>query len=438
MSNNFLETEEREESGQQSSENTVSDPIALLIKTKGAGYGSAFFVCKSLIATNIHVVAGATSVSAELIDPKTDCVIKKFIVEGVTAFDGKNDLLILKTEGEGTPLSLSDSDAVQSGEIIHVIGYPSEKHKVTKGAIHSIWNNDKWLRMKVKAAKGNSGGPVLNSKGQVIAIQARGDGFYSYAIPSNALKVLTTSKLAEPLVEWNKREISHAYAYYLRGEDKYRAGHYEEAITYLDKAIHLCPDHAIFYGYRGRAKSCLGKSKAQKGNIVEAQKHYKDAIDDHAKTLQIDPKLAEAYDNRGWAQSLLGKSKAQKEDVTGAQHHYKDAICDYTEAIKLNPEAALAYNNRGYTKYLLGKSKDKEGNIEKAQKLYKEAKVDCNIAIKLEPCCAEFYYKRGEIKVVLEDLSGAKDDYSRTLKCNPNHVRARCSLQLAKERLSPE
>ena len=43
------------------------DPIALLIKAKDTGRGSGFLIQKNLIVTNIHVVAGATSVSAELV-----------------------------------------------------------------------------------------------------------------------------------------------------------------------------------------------------------------------------------------------------------------------------------------------------------------------------------------------------------------------------------
>ena len=105
----------------------LSDPAALLIQVDG-GNGSGFFVGKNLIATNIHVVAGTTSVSGKLIETQTE-----FVVEGVAAFDPKNDLVILKIVGEGTPFPLGDSNLVKSGDIVQAIGYPNRKYTLTEG-----------------------------------------------------------------------------------------------------------------------------------------------------------------------------------------------------------------------------------------------------------------------------------------------------------------
>ena len=146
----------------------ITKPIdALAENGLDPGGGSGFFVKKDLIATNIHVVAGATSVSAELRDPETNCVIKKFAVEGVTAFDAKNDLAILKIAGEGTPIFIGDSDSLQSEDIVQAIGYPNRKYEVTEGTVHGGLRNNKWIRMKVRTSDGNSGGPVLDRNGRV-------------------------------------------------------------------------------------------------------------------------------------------------------------------------------------------------------------------------------------------------------------------------------
>ena len=115
--------------------------------------GSGFFVDEDKIATNIHNVARSGPVFVKLSDKKTICAI-----EGVTAYDVENDLVVLKIAGEGTPLPLADSDKVQSGERVTAIGYPNGKYKVTQGTIQSIRNTDKWLRMKVELFGGNSGG----------------------------------------------------------------------------------------------------------------------------------------------------------------------------------------------------------------------------------------------------------------------------------------
>ena len=90
-----------------------------------------------MIATNIHVVALATSVSVELVNPKTESIIRKFAVKGVTAFDAKNDLVILKIDGEGNPLPIGDSDSVKNGDIVQAVGYPDGKYKVTVSPMYS-------------------------------------------------------------------------------------------------------------------------------------------------------------------------------------------------------------------------------------------------------------------------------------------------------------
>ena len=106
----------------------LNDPKALLIRSKGVGSGSGFFVGESLIATNIHVVAGATSISAERVGTNT-----MFTVEGVAAFDAKNDLVILKIADKGTPLPIGDSDLVQKEDLVRAKRLSQRKVRGYKG-----------------------------------------------------------------------------------------------------------------------------------------------------------------------------------------------------------------------------------------------------------------------------------------------------------------
>ena len=75
--------------------------------------GSGFFVGKDKIATNIHVVAQPGPVFAKF--SNTEKILE---VEGVAAFDVKNNLVILKLSEEGIPLPIGGSDAVQKGESV--------------------------------------------------------------------------------------------------------------------------------------------------------------------------------------------------------------------------------------------------------------------------------------------------------------------------------
>ena len=109
------------------------------------GPRAAFFVAPDKIATNIHVVAHPGPVFIKSPDKKNI-----WTVEGVTAFDVKNDLALLKIAGEdGTSSLLGDSDAVGVGDTVIATGYPGGTYKVTKGVVHRVRSNDKWLQMEI-------------------------------------------------------------------------------------------------------------------------------------------------------------------------------------------------------------------------------------------------------------------------------------------------
>lgn len=154
--------------------------------------GSGFFVKKGEIATNLHVVKGATGGYAKLIDEKT-----KYEIEGITAVDPKRDLVILKIANIRSPvLSLGNSDAVQIGEPIFVVGNPKGlEGTFSQGIISGIRKigADKILQITAPISPGSSGGPVLNQAGKVIGISVatfKGGQNLNFAIPSSYLKNL--------------------------------------------------------------------------------------------------------------------------------------------------------------------------------------------------------------------------------------------------------
>ncbi|MCG9134823.1 trypsin-like peptidase domain-containing protein, partial [Candidatus Poribacteria bacterium] len=274
----------------------LSDSASLLIELD-SGNGSGFFVKKNLIATNIHVIAQTTSVSAKLVETQTE-----FVVEGIAAFDTKNDLVILKITGEGASVFLGDSDLLQSGDIVQAVGYPSEGYKVTEGPIHSIRDSDKWIRMGFKTLVGNSGGPVLNRNGQIIGVVVADHDWCSFAIPINTVKkLLVQTSRVEPLAQWQEREKIRAYVYLVQGQTKHCAAQrkrsttlYEEAIVNFDKAIQLNPDYALCYYNRGTVKSQLGRLNADESDLTEVQQYYRDAIDDYTEAIKLCPDYASA------------------------------------------------------------------------------------------------------------------------------------------------
>ena len=439
-------------------------------------HATGFFVTRNKVATNVHVLAHHEFVLVRSIDDT-----KNWTVEGVTAFDVKNDIAILKVAEEGTPLPLGNSDTIQRGEAVSAVGYPRGKWTVSGGTLHSVRDSDKWIQMNVKISPGNSGSPVINSKGQVIGIVSASEDPYSYAVPSNALKgLLTQSGSAEPLVLWRQRVPLHPYVYASRGTRNYFEGRYEEAVADFDKVIELNPENTYAYYNRGLAKFRLGDLESEKGNtekarelyeagvedstqaikrtsedanayhnraggkfrlaqletaIPKVQQYYQDAIDDWTQVITLNPELADPYSNRGAAKVLLGESKADQGYIAEIQALYAAAIQDCTQAIQLNPGNPDPYINRGYAQFRLGKTKTNKGATADAEALYRAAVRDCTQAIQLNREKDAAYSNRGVAKAALGNAEDAIEDFDAALRLNPEEAEYFYERGLAKERL---
>ena len=449
---------------------------------KGRIVGRCFLVARDKIATNIHVMDSA--------DPVSTYVRSRYAtwsIRGVTAYDLKNDLMILKISDGESPLPLGDSDTVQEGETVSVsvVEYSGVmEHKITEGTIHSVRNTDKWLRMKINAPRGTSGSAVLNSEGKVIGVVAKGDFSYVYAAPSNVLKaLLARSESTEPLAQWQQRKEIAARHYHTQANQKYINKHYEEAIIDLDKtiqlnpefidayygrataklslavsefksgdvkkarglyqaaikdfdeAIKLDPEYSIAYNTRGAAKIEVAKLESNIGNAKKAQASYAGAIDDLTQTIKLEPKAFAAYYNRGIANSSLGNFKANLRNVAEAQRLYQAAMADFTKVIRLEPENAIVYNRRGWLKYILGKSEAVAGNREEAKKLYKAAITDVDKSIQLDSESASAYRNRGTIKTALGNPQDAIADFDKAIEMNSEYADAYYRRGQAKEAL---
>ena len=244
------------------------------------GFGSGFFVRDNLIATNYHVIEGAARGTAKLVGQ-----FSTYTIEGVTATDQTNDLALLKVTMSGiNPLPLGNSSDVKIGETVYVAGNPKGLEGTFSNGIISSRRDPyvkERLQMTAPISPGNSGGPVLNSKGEVIGISFMtlvGGQNLNFAIPSRYLtELLTESTPAKPLAEGN-RSIS-AETYFTWGHTKYDLGDYKGAIADFDTAIRLNPDDATAYYNRGIAKARLNRISEAKRDVQTALRLAKQAGD---------------------------------------------------------------------------------------------------------------------------------------------------------------
>ena len=388
--------------------------------------GSGFFIRQDLIVTNVHVInersyAGAVSV-AKLVNKPT-----WYMIEGVMASDPKRDLVILKvvkTKGEDAQiLSLGDSNTVEEGDRIIVIGNPKQDSKFFQGdvSVGSISRRTpNFLDFRARNIRqGYSGGPVLNVHGDVIGITFQKHRVSAgYAIPSNYLRELLKDLPTQPkpLEKW-REELLVQYYSAVKAADR---GAFKDAIKVYDAAIRLTPDFADAYINRGYARRKLGD--------------FGNAIKDYDTAIRLGDDYAYVYVNRGIAKADLGDNKGAIKDYDRAIHldpayvnallnrglakshlgDKKGAIEDYNTIIRLKPEddlLVLAYVNRGFAKGDLG---DRAGAIE-----------DCNTVIRLRPIdiiLAAAYNIRGKTKLAQDDYKGSIIDYDKAIQLEPNHA----------------
>jgi S1-C subfamily serine protease len=84
------------------------------------GFGSGFVIdAQGRIASNLHVVAGASSVTVRFVGQA-----EKHLVRSISAFSLERDLVILRTDETGVPLILGDSTSLQIGDRVLAFGNP--------------------------------------------------------------------------------------------------------------------------------------------------------------------------------------------------------------------------------------------------------------------------------------------------------------------------
>ncbi|MBA3505778.1 MAG: trypsin-like peptidase domain-containing protein, partial [Betaproteobacteria bacterium] len=172
------------------------------------GLGSGFIVSPDgYVITNAHVVDDAEEVTVRLTDRR------EFIAK-VVGSDKRTDIALLKIEAKNLPaLDINAKPALKKGEWVIAIGSPfGFENSVSAGVVSGIQRAlpsgqmVPFIQTDVAVNPGHSGGPLLNSAGQVVGVNSqiysRSGGYMglSFAIPVNvaatvADQLRTTGKM---------------------------------------------------------------------------------------------------------------------------------------------------------------------------------------------------------------------------------------------------
>jgi serine protease Do len=225
--------------------NQQVDPFELFFRNRRPGLpqertqtslGSGVIVSREgHILTNHHVVANMDKIEVQLTDGRIEPA-------QLIGTDEQTDIAVLKINaGKIEPLALGDSDAVRVGQMVFAVGNPfGLQETVTQGIISAKGRRAmadsglEFLQTDAAVNQGNSGGPLLNLKGEIIGINSAiwstsEEGTWlgiSFAIPANVARralesVLKTGRIVRGYLGVSMVNITPAIALELglRGTD---------------------------------------------------------------------------------------------------------------------------------------------------------------------------------------------------------------------------
>jgi tetratricopeptide (TPR) repeat protein len=381
--------------------------ITVLI-TSPSGQGSGVILKQEgdiyTVLTAAHVVKKKVSYKITTPDERQYEVISSSIVSA----PGDIDLAVVKFKAttKYPTAKLGNCNILTRGMDLYVAGFPGTDRAITstilivrEGKISANSNKtfDKGYSLIYSndTLNGMSGGAVLNSNGELVAIHGVGDrdedgrkNGFNLGIPierfgtvASRMGVELNGQVAVIITDTAPK----ADDYFASAKQKTIKGDNRGAVADLNRAIQLDPNYAQAYIFRGVLK-------AARLNDTQG------ALADLNRAIEINPSYLLAYLSRG----LLKYEKLN--DIQGA-------LADFDRSIQLDLNNALAYSNRGALKY--EKLNDPQGAL-----------ADINRAVQLDPQNSGDYNIRGQIKGGFNDNQGALADYNQAIKLDPNYALA--------------
>jgi tetratricopeptide (TPR) repeat protein len=385
---------------------------ALVITPTGSGSGWVIDLEKRLLVTNDHVVGAHEKV--EVIFPAYDKggrpvaekdyyrkQARRYLGDVIDS-DGPRDLAVIRLREqppEGvTAVKVAEREP-RPGDRVHSIGNPGASDALwvySAGTVRQVYRKEwRYATGPARAGRivetqsainpGDSGGPVVNDAGELVAVVAGKlpeASLVSWFIAAAEVKEYVEE--VRPLVE-----PKTAAAFQRRGLRALERGLAARAVEELTEANRLDPKSADVLAGRALAH--------------RARKDYELALDDCDEALKLEPRHAGALNVRGCVNTDRGR--------------FDEALKDFRRAIQLDPRNAQLHANRA-------SAHAGQGEFAQAVRSYDEA-------LRLAPGAAEWHYRRGLALEQGGETARAEEDYARAVRIDPAY-RERVTLHKAR------
>ena len=379
------------------------------------GLGSGFFVAENIIATNYHVIKGSS-----LAFCRTNNSPTKYQIIGYVAINMAVDLVLLQVAGLNRPAIKIATTQVVPGQHVFVIGSPKGlEASISDGIVSGLRDFDGYKLIQITApiSPGSSGGPVLNTNGELVGISVlqyvEGQNL-NFAIPKSGLEELLifrkgySSPLADLLPQVKPKS-----------NESYQVSNYGlsliEAKQNIDNLLASANGSSqsknfLFkmkiYGAIAKEKSLYNKYPKANVEAFEALKKY----------LELDPRE--------------NQIKADKYDgVNGIYNTFFDKGVEFYKTQNWQ-EAYYEFQQMAAMGDLLIARKWSTSPFDTTSYLYAAATAQ---NAKLEPEAVQYYSKLADIKVSGKDYEGVYEYLTKYYLNNPNDEQFKKYIGLAKE-----
>jgi tetratricopeptide (TPR) repeat protein len=306
--------------------------------------------------------------------------------------DGPRDLAVIRLRQrppKGVAAVRLAEREPRPGDRVHSIGNPDASDALwvySSGTVRQVYRKEfRYATGPARAARvvetqsainpGDSGGPVVNDAGELVAVvsgKKAEASLMSWAIA--AAEVKEYFEEVRPLVE-----PKTAAAFQRRGLRALERGLTSRAVEDLSEAHRLAPNSADVLADRATAH--------------RARKDYELALDDCNEALKRDPRHAGSFNVRGCVHTDRGQ--------------FDEALKDFRRAVQLEPRGATFHANRAFAH--AGKQE-----FDQAIRSYDEA-------LRLAPGVAEWHYRRGLALERTGDAARADEDYTLAVRLDPSY-----------------